>query len=231
MSKAIWVVVAVVLLVGGIIVYNKVLYPKDKGPAGPAAGGIKELTVNAFIVKPKALNNDIVASGSLLANEQISIQSEISAKIVQLNLVEGTVVTKGALMVKLYDEDLQAQLKKSQAQEETAIKTEQRVKQLLAVNGVGQQDYDNAVTALKGIQADIDFIKAQISKTEIRAPFNGMVGLRNVSLGAYVSPAMVIATLQQVDPLKIDLTVPEKYSAMVNMGDDITLTVDEIGRA
>ena len=226
MSKAVWVVVAVILLLGGIILYNKVLHPKDKGATGPAPGGIKELAVNAFIVKPTSLNNDIIASGTLLANEQISIQSEISAKIVELNLQEGTVVTKGTLLLKLFDEDLQAQLKKSQAQEETAIKTQDRMKQLLAVNGVGQQDYDNAVTATKGIQADISYIKAQISKTEIRAPFNGMIGLRNVSLGAYVSPGMVIATLQQIDPLKIDFTIPEKYSELVNKGDEITLDVD-----
>jgi membrane fusion protein (multidrug efflux system) len=225
MSKAIWFFWAILLLIGGIIIYNKVLHPKESAAAGPS-GPPKALPVSGFIVKSSSLNNDILASGTLLANEQVSLQAEVAGKIVQLNLDEGSFVNKGTLLVKLFDDDLQAQLKKAQAQEETAVKTEQRMKQLLAINGVGQQDYDNALTALKSVRADIDNIKAQISKTEIRAPFNGVVGLRNVSLGAYVSPNMNIATLQQIDPLKIDFTIPEKYSAMVKKGDEIMLTVD-----
>lgn len=225
MSKAVWVFAAVIVLIAGIIVYNKVLSPKEKTAAAPT-GAPKEIAVEGFIVQPKTLENEILASGTLVANEQIAIQSEISAKIIELNLNEGSPVAKGALLVKLFDEDLQASLKKLQAQRETAEKTEQRLKQLLAVNGIGQQDYDNAVTALKGVQADIDYTKAQISKTEIRAPFSGIVGLRNVSLGAYVSPNMVIATLQQIDPLKLDFAIPEKYSAAVSKGDEFTITVE-----
>ncbi len=222
-----WKFIIFILVVGGliagIIVYNKVLHPKNVKVAGPAN---TDITVDGFIVKAQTLDNEILASGTLMANEQINIQAEISGKIVEMHLIEGTPVTQGTLLVKLFDDDLQAQLKKQQAQEETAVKTEQRLKQLLAVNGIGQQDYDNATTNLKGIQADIAFTRAQISKTEIRAPFNGIIGLRNVSLGALVSPQTMIATLQQIDPLKIDFTVPEKYSSIVNKGDEINLNVD-----
>lgn len=226
MSKFTWFIVAVVVLVGSIIVYNKVLHPKQTGPAVSAGGPPKAISVNGFVVEPRNLENNILASGTLLANEEVELHPEVSGKITALNLNEGQPVSKGALLVKLFDADLQAQLKKLITQRETAEKTEQRVKQLLAINGVGQSEYDAAFTTLAGINADIEYTQAQISKTEIRAPFNGIVGLKSVSPGAYVSPATTIATLQQIDPLKMDFTVPEKYSSTIGKGDGIKFLVD-----
>jgi membrane fusion protein (multidrug efflux system) len=226
MSKITWFIVAIVALVSGIILYNKVLHPKEKTAQGPAAGPPKDISVSGFIVQPKNLENGILASGTLLANEEVELHPEVSGKIVALNLNEGAAVAKGTLLVKLYDADLQAQLKKLNAQRETSEKAEQRLKQLLAVNGIGQQEYDVASTQLSGINADIEYTQAQISKTEIRAPFNGVVGLKNVSLGAFVSPATTIATLQQVDKLKVDFTVPEKYSSSISKGSAVKFTVD-----
>jgi membrane fusion protein (multidrug efflux system) len=226
MSKITWFIVAIVALVSGIILYNKVLHPKEKTALGPMAGPPKDISVSGFIVQPKNLENGILASGTLLANEEVELHPEVSGKIVALNLNEGTAVAKGTLLVKLYDADLQAQLKKLNAQRETSEKAEQRLKQLLAVNGIGQQEYDVASTQLSGVKADIEYTQAQISKTEIRAPFNGIVGLKNVSLGAFVSPATTIATLQQVDKLKVDFTVPEKYSSSISKGSAVKFTVD-----
>ena len=226
MSKFAWFIVAIVVLVAGIIVYNKILHPKEEAMPSAKGGAPKDISVSGFVVKPKNLENGILASGTLLANEEVELHADVSGKITELNLNEGTSVAKGTLLVKLFDADLQATLKKLNAQKETAEKTEQRLKQLLAINGIGQQEYDNARTQLDGIKADIEYTQAQISKTEIRAPFNGVVGLRNVSLGAYVSPAISIATLQQVDLLKVDFTVPEKYSSAVTKGDALRFTVD-----
>ncbi|MBL0311073.1 MAG: efflux RND transporter periplasmic adaptor subunit [Bacteroidetes bacterium] len=226
MSKSIWFFGGIVLLIGGVIIYNKVLHPPEKAGRGPAGGPPNSMSVEGFIVQPKTLENKIIASGTLLANEDVELHAEVSGKITQLNLNEGAPVTKGALLVKLFDADLQAQLRKLEAQKETAEKTEQRLKQLLAINGIGQQDYDNALTALKGISADIDYVQAQITKTEIKAPFNGIMGLRNVSIGAFVSPSVSIASLQQIDPLKVDFSVPEKYQSSMRKGDLIKFTVD-----
>jgi membrane fusion protein (multidrug efflux system) len=216
----------VFLLFAGIIVYNKILPPKNAAPAGPAGGPPKEISVSGFIVQPKNLENNIVASGTLLANEEVELHAEVSGKIIELNLNEGSTVAKGTLLVKLFDADLQAQLKKLNAQKETAEKTETRLKQLLGINGVGQQEYDNALTQLNGIKADIEYTQAQVSKTEIRAPFNGVVGLRSVSLGAFVSPSTSVATLQQIDQLKVDFTVPEKYFSSLNKNDVVKFKVD-----
>ncbi len=226
MSKFTWFIVFVVLLVAGIIVYNKVLHPKEDAAPTAQTGAPKDISVSGFVVQPKNLENGILASGTLLANEEVELHADVSGKITELNLNEGSPVAKGTLLVKLFDADLQATLKKLNAQKETAEKTEQRLKQLLAINGVGQQEYDNARTQFDGIKADIEYTQAQISKAEIRAPFNGIVGLRNVSLGAYVSPTISIATLQQVDLLKVDFTVPEKYSSSVSKGNTLKFTVD-----
>lgn len=227
MSKFVWFIVAIVVLVAGIIVYNKVLHPKDAKPAAGAKGAApKDMAVSAYVVSAKSLDNNILASGTLLPFEDAELHTEISGKIIQLNLNEGTAVSKGTLLVKLYDADLQAQLKKLKLQKEQAQKTEGRIKQLLAINGVGQQEYDDVVTGINNIEADMELIQAQISKTEIRAPFNGVVGLKNVSLGSYVTPATLIATFQQIDPLKVDFTVPEKYSASTKKGDQLKFNVD-----
>lgn len=226
MSKGVWITIIVVLIISGIVVYNKVITPDSKVQAGPAGGAPKALTVNGFIAAPKNLDNNIFASGSLLANEEAELHPEVAGRITQLHIKEGVPVSKGALLVKLYDADLQASLEKLQAQKETAQKTEQRLKQLLSINGVGAQEYDNAVTQLRGIEADIDYTKAQITKTEIRAPFDGRIGLKNVSEGAYVSPSTVIANFQQVKILKIDFSVPEKYASTVRTGDPFNFKVD-----
>lgn len=226
MSKFTWFILALLVFIAGVILYNKVLHPKDVAPKGPAGGPPKEMAVTGFIVQPKNLDNNIQASGTLLANEEIELHAEVAGKVIQLNLNEGSAVSRGTLLVKLYDADLQAQLKKLQVQKETATKTEHRLKQLLAINGIGQQEYDNALIQLNNILADIELVEAQISKTEIRAPFSGVVGLKSVSNGAYVSPTTSIATLQQIDPLKIDFTVPEKYFSSIKKNDVIKFSVD-----
>ena len=126
--------------------------------------------MSAFVARPTDLDNVVLSSGTLVASESIDLHAMASGAITTLDLQEGRYVAAGTLLVKLFDSDLQADLKKLQAQRETAERTEQRMKELLAVNGVGQQDYDNASTALKGILADIHNTRANTEKTEIARP-------------------------------------------------------------
>ncbi|MEZ0484185.1 efflux RND transporter periplasmic adaptor subunit [Fibrella aquatica] len=241
-----WIaLVLAVLVLGGLIYYNKVMNPAPGagggGGAAPAAGGGKAgggaagaggpTSVNGFIVKPTVIANSVVATGSLVANEQVDIFPEISGRIVELNIREGQPVAKGALLVKLYDVDLQAQLQKFKVLEENARRTEERNKQLLERGGISQQEYDIIVTNLKGALADIDLTRASLRRTEIRAPFAGTVGIRNVSPGAVVTPQTLIATLQQLNPLKLDFTVPERYSSSVKTGERVNFTLDGVRNA
>ncbi len=245
-----WIAIALVALVlGGIIVYNKVLHPapgasgggpggggkgggegkggpggKGGGPGGPGGGG--PAVVNGFVVISKQLQEDVVSSGSLLAAEQVDIYPEISSRITQLNIREGQPVAKGALLVKLFDADLRAQLQKLQAQADNARRTEERNKQLLERGGISQQEYDIATTNLRSSLADIELVKANLQRTEIHAPFSGIIGLRNVSSGAVVSPNTLIARLQQVSSLKLDFSIPEKYGPNVHPGNTVNFLVD-----
>ena len=216
--------------------YNKVLHPAPGaegkgagggakgGPAGTKGGG--PTSINGFVVVSKRLQEDIVSSGSLLAAEQVDIYPEISARITQLNIREGQPVAKGALLVKLFDADLRAQLQKLQAQADNARRTEERNKQLLDRGGISQQEYDIVTTNLRSSLADIELVKANLQRTEIRAPFSGIIGLRNVSSGAVVSPNTLIARLQQVTSLKLDFSIPEKYGPFVHNGSKISFLVD-----
>jgi len=238
-----WIAIGLVVIVlGGIIVYNKILHPAPgAGGSGASGGGNKEaggkgstagaasrqtLVVNGFVVVSQRLKEDIVSSGSLLAAEQVDIYPEISARITQLNIREGQPVTKGALLVKLFDADLRAQLQKLQAQADNARRTEDRNKQLLARGGISQQEYDIVTTNLRSSLADIDLVRANLQRTEIRAPFSGVIGLRNVSAGAVVSPSTLIARLQQITSLKLDFSIPEKYGQSVRNGSPISFSVD-----
>ncbi len=224
MPKFSWIIAGFLIFIASIILYNKVINPPYSVAAkGPPKNRV--LQVSGIVLRPKALDNNILSSGTLVASESVDLQAQASGSITQLNLREGSFVKAGTLLVKLFDDDLQAQLKKLEAQRESDERTEARMKALLAVSGVGQQDYDNALTELKGVLADIDNIKAQIEKTEIRAPFDGIVGLRNVSPGAYLTPATVVASLQKINPLKIDFSVPEKYAPEINKGDVIKFTI------
>jgi membrane fusion protein, multidrug efflux system len=219
-------IVLFLIIVGGIIFYNKFLHPAQKAAAPPPGAAAQTISIQGYVVKTKSLSNSVVASGTLLAAEQIELHPEVSGRIVQLNINEGKTVARGTLLVKLYDADLQAQLRKLIVQQANQQKTVERTRQLLQADNASQQDFDLVTTQLSGFNSDIDLIKAQIAKTEIRCPFEGVIGLRNVSLGAYVSPTTIIARLQQINPLKIDFFVPEKYSASVRDGQPVVFEVD-----
>ena len=182
--------------------------------------------VDVFIATPTAISENIEVPGSLAPFEETNLQPEISGKVTGIYFKEGSVTNKGSLLVKLYDADLQAQLKKLVVQLEIAKKTEQRQNELLKINGISQQDYDLSLLAVKNLQADIDILRTSIDKTELRAPFTGKIGLRSISMGAYINPQTIVATLRQVDQLKLDFTVPERYSTKMKPGNIIHFKVD-----
>ncbi|HXB46012.1 MAG TPA: efflux RND transporter periplasmic adaptor subunit [Puia sp.] len=174
--------------------------------------------VDVLVVTTQSVSNELIANGTVVANEYVELHPEASGRLIYLNVPEGKYVTAGTIIARVNDADLKAQVEKSKVQLELAQKTEARYKQLLAVNGMNQSDYDVALNAVNGFKADIDYNQALLEKTVLRAPFGGILGLRQVSLGAYVSPATLIATLQQLDKIKIDFTVPEQYNGIIKKG-------------
>jgi len=218
------------LLLSVLLVVFTACESKDKNEkiARPAGGAARQTTsqVEGYVVKTQLLGANVEAPGTLIANQATELHPEISGRIVQLNVSEGRQVSRGMLIAKLYDGDLQATLKKLQVQLQIANQNEQRSLQLIKIQGISQQDYDASLLNVNNIKADIEITQATIIKTEIRAPFNGKVGLRNISMGAFVTPATVIATMQQIDILKLDFSVPEKYISQIKVGQTVNFTTE-----
>ena len=197
-------------------------------PANPGAPPPvqKALVVQTLIAAPQSLSADIEVPGTIMANETAEIHPEVSGRLVQLNIKEGTNVSVGALLAKLYDGDLQAQLRKLEVQLKIAEQTEKRQAELVKIQGISQQEYDLSLLGVLNLKADMDIIKESIRKTEIRAPFGGKLGLKNVSPGAYVTPTSVLTTISQVSSLKIQFNVPERYSAQLKPGLPVSFSID-----
>lgn len=201
--------------------------PKVAPPQGNAgAAAMPPMKVDAYLVQPESFGEAIEVPGNILANEATEIHPEVSGRLVYLNPAEGRIISKGTLLAKLFDGDLVAQLKKLEVQLALAEKTEERQAQLLKIQGISQADYDISLLQVNNLKADIGIIKTSIAKTEVRAPFSGKLGLRNISTGAYVSPATVIAVINQTNQLKLDFTVPEKYTGALKQGQTISFTYE-----
>lgn len=184
------------------------------------------LNVDGQVLKLQNLDFNYSYTGKLLANEEIDIRPEIAAKVTGIYFKEGSIVSKGEMLVKMFDADLQAQLKSNLLQLALAQKELDRKKELYQFKGISKEELDISENNFSTLKASQDLIKAQISKTELHAPFSGVVGLRNVSEGSFVSNSTIITSLQQVDPIKIDFSVPEKFIANVNNGKEIEFTID-----
>ena len=199
---------------------------KSSAATTGAQGQQQTITADALIVSTRSLNADIEIPGTILANETTEIHPEISGRVVQLNVREGTYVGKGTLLAKINDGDLQAQLRKLEVQLKIAEQTENRQGQLLKIQGISQQDYDLSLLQVNNLNADIAIVREAVRKTEVRAPFSGKLGLRNISDGAFVNPTTVITTISQVSQLKLQFNVPEKYGSQLRNGQPVQFTVD-----
>lgn len=223
---SIWAAIIILLI---ILILPKIIINKNNDLPSQSPR-MQALNVNGIIIKPKYLQNKIFSNGTLMSNEEVEIRSEITGKITQILFEEGKRVKKGDLLVKINDAELQATLKKNKSRETLARDKEYRYKQLLEKNLTSQQEYDVALGELNSVLADIEFTQAQIEKTEIRAPFDGIIGLRSVSVGSYISPQTKIATLQNINPMKVDFSVPQKYFGLIREGKTIYVRSSSTGK-
>ncbi len=191
--------------------------------------------VDVIIAERQSISDIVEANGTVVANEFLELHPEVSGRLTYLNIAEGSGVAQGTVLAKINDADLQAQLAKTRVQLDLAQKTTQRYKQLLDVRGINQSDYDIALNQVNAFKADMVYTQALINKTIIRAPFSGVIGLRQISPGAYVTPATTLATLQQTSKIKIDFTVPQNYSGLIKRGSVLNVELDatshKMGRA
>ena len=190
-----------------------------------SAGGRKSkkvLNINAVVIKPQTLTEEIPISGILKPDEEVNLSFEASGKITEINFEEGTAVTKGQLLAKVNDRPLQAQLQRLVSQLKLAEDRVFRQDALLKRDAVSQEAYEQVKTELATLNADIESVEAQIEQTELRAPFDGIIGLRQVSVGTYASPNTIVAKLTKVSPLKVEFAVSETYANDIQVGTNLS---------
>lgn len=203
---------------------------KDEITAKSHAGPPPAPGVDGFIVQTKTVSESIEVPGTLVASESTEIHPEVSGRITGLYIKEGAHVGKGALLAKLYDGDLQAQRRKLEVQLQMAEQTANRYQQLQKIGGISKQDYETTALQVSNIRADLDITRTEIAKTEIRAPFSGKLGLKQISVGAYVTPQTILTTIQKTSGLRVDFNVPEKYVTEMKPGRAVNFTIEGSGR-
>lgn len=223
-----------VMLIFAVLIAVKLLFFGKKEEKGGAAKGGKSsgpISVNYYVVKPMQFTNKVYSSGKIGALNEIEIKPEVAGKVTAIYFKEGEQVSKGAVLLKINDADLQAQLLKNKSQIKLAEEKAARLKKLIAINGISQEEYEVQENEVNTLNADRSFILAQLAKTTITAPFNGVVGLKSISEGAYVSPTQVIASLVQTKPLFIEFSVPEKYSSTIKKGMQIEFSHENANKS
>ncbi len=201
----------------------------DKGATGmgsPGKGGpMPSIRVNGIVVKTESFSSSLSVSGSIEANEQVELHSEISGLVTGIYFTEGSNVSKGQLLLKINDKELQAQLSQALTKQQLASESEYRAGMLLKKEAISKEEYDVALADLRSLQSQTQLIRAQLSKTQIRAAFSGKIGLRSVSVGEYLTPTVTIANLVNINPVKITFSIPEKYSKQVLVNTPLSFTV------
>lgn len=186
----------------------------------------KILSVRTIVLHEKSLTDGLYVSGSLIPDEEVDLSFETSGKITDIYFKEGARVARGQLLAKINDAPLQAQLRKLQAQWRLMQDRVFRAKALLAKEAVSKEAFQEAEANLSALKAEMDMVKAQIQQTELRAPFDGIIGLRQVSTGAYATTSTSIATLTKTSPLKVEFSVPERYAGTLPPGTALTFTAE-----
>ncbi len=207
---------------GALVVYRINANNESKNAKGPKAQG--GATVTGMVLEPQKFAENLSLSGSLEANEQVELRSEISGVVEQINFKEGSKVSKGQVLFKVNDLELRAQLAKIKTAEKLAAENERRAQLLLEKEAISQEEYDVAQADLQSAKAESQLIAAQLGKATVNAPFSGTIGLRYISEGTYVTPATSIAKLVNTDKLKLTFSIPEKYSGQVGIGSELTFT-------
>ena len=233
MNKKLRITITIILIIflAGIVFYPKykpLLATKIKGKGitqEPLRQAQQKLNAVGYIIVPTNMSELINQTGTLRPDEEVDLSFETSGKIVEINFTEGTRVKKGDLLAKVNDKPLQAQLEKLEAQLKMAEAKEFRQRSLLDKDAISQESYDQVQTDVQSLKADINLIKARISETELRAPFDGIIGLRYLSEGSYATSSTKIAKLIKISPIKIEFSISEKYASEIKIGYPITFKI------
>jgi len=225
-----WAIVSAVTIAVLAVILAPKLLPLAERDAPATASEPEILKVDVHTVAPTRLEETLATIGTIRANEEVDLVSEVSGKVSAIHFDEGSHVTEGQLLLEIDDSELRAERQRALYRVELAERAEARQKQLLSDGVISSENYDVALAELNVLRSELQLIEAQLVKTRIRAPFSGVIGLRWVSPGAFLTPQTRIASLNDLDPVKLDFTVPERYATLLGAGDNITFRVDGIDR-
>ncbi len=229
LRRGLWVAAAAVLL-AALAVPKLISSGRESGaPASAARAEAAPPRVEVHTVVPERLAETLATTGTIYADERVEVVSEIAGKVERILFVEGERVEAGEILVEMDDSELSAERERVAARLELAESREERQKQLFGEGLISDQEYETAATEAGALRADLRLIEARLAKTTIRAPFAGVVGLRRISEGAYLSPQTLIATLLDVDPVKLEFAVPERYAADFGPGRAVEFQVAGAG--
>jgi membrane fusion protein (multidrug efflux system) len=202
----------------------------DRGRAAAAAAPVKAPPpeVRVHVVAPEPLAETLISPGALVANERIEVVSENAGLVSRIYLDEGARVAAGDLLVKIDDRELATERDRIVARLELAERQANRQRELHDQGLISDDALEVAATEADALRAELAQIGVRLAKTEIRAPFTGIIGLRRVSEGAFLSPQTRIAILVQSDPMKLEFAVPERYASRFAPGDSVTFRVEGI---
>ncbi|MDR3251700.1 MAG: efflux RND transporter periplasmic adaptor subunit, partial [Tannerella sp.] len=235
MTKSVkWLLIVIILLViAGMIAYPHIkrMLDSDVGndlaPVSALSQRRMPLSINAVVLQKQSFTDKTNVIGRTIPDEEVDLSFESSGKIVGIYFIEGTHVKKGDLLAKINDKPLQAELQKLEAQIPLAKERVFRQGTLLKKDAVSQEAYEQVTTEYDKLMADIELVKARILQTELLAPFDGIIGLRFVSEGAYATPSTIVANLTKISPLKIEFSFNERYAPDIENGTDITFYMED----
>ncbi len=206
------------LLAAGLLLTPAVALAQD----GPEKG----VPVEAAKVVAAPLSEQVTAVGTLLSDESVTISAEIPGRLKEIHFAEGQPVEKGAPLFSLDDSVYRAQLADAEAKLKLAEQTYKRTSQLFSSKYATAQSADEAVSNLAVAKAAVELAGVQLEKTRIVAPFSGIIGLRQVSVGEYITAGRALVNLEAIDPVKADFRVPEKFLPAIKVGQTIRIGVD-----
>lgn len=202
--------------------------PQGKsGPGGPGGRPARVIAVEGYIAEAHVALKSFTAMATLEPMNHVSLTAAMSGRLTNLYVKDGAQVQKGALLAKIDDSEFQAQLKQAESNQQLAQQKFDRVKTLFEKDGATKADLESAEASLKSAEASVELIKAQIAKTEVRAPFAGKLGFVNVSVGAWLTTGTSVATLSEVRKLKAKFALPQRYASALKVGDAVELKDEE----
>lgn len=239
-SRRHWIAAVAVLAIVGLGYFA---YTENRAPAGPvspsgiptgkpATGGSPPATfptaVEVTRVTSTRLALDVAAVGTLRSNESVTLRPETAGRIATIGFRDGVTVKKGTVLVALDAAMQAAELEQAKANRELARSTQQRNEELFQKKFISKQALDASAATLRVQEAAVTLAEAKLAKTQIRAPFAGVIGLRNVGIGDYVKEGQDLINLEDIATLKVDFRLPEATLPQLRLGQPLEVTVDAL---